>query len=48
MTKYWFRICFEKEFEDEEDAKNFLNGVSQDILNDWEVHNYSEDYEEKK
>jgi hypothetical protein len=28
--KYWFRICFEKEFEDENQAQYFVN----DIINE--------------
>ncbi len=47
MKNYWFRICFEKEFEDESDAKDFLEERLEDM---WEngMTDLSTEFEERK
>jgi hypothetical protein len=47
MKNYWFRICFEREFEDEEDAELYLEKVGDDIFEYPNVKNMSSEFEER-
>ena len=48
MRNYWFRICFEKEFKNDEEAENFLdNEVIPDVYQN-DVKELSQEFEERK
>jgi hypothetical protein len=46
MKNYWFRICFEKEFENEYDAEKYLDKVLEDI-EDYPMSDLHGDFEER-
>ena len=44
---FWFRICFEREFDDMSDAQEYLDNITDEIYNE-DVKKLSQEIEEKQ
>ena len=48
MKNYWFRICFEQEFKNKEEAEEYLEKLTDEIHESGESHSWSYECEERE